>query len=398
MSNTTRASNLKQNLRNLLLLKHLNRSCPSNQPNQPNQPNQSNKSNQKSLSSLSKSKVTLSKLIFFIAYPRFLIFLFICCGLLYNSNIHADTVRGHKIIAITQIVEHPALDAVREGVLEKLKQKGYIEGQNLTLIYENAQGNMALTSQISNKILSEPLDIAVAISTPSAQSLLFTAVRMHKDLPIVYAAVTDPNAAKLIPGNQHYPITGVTDAPNLEGVIEVMHIMLPNLKTLGVMYNPAETNSVSTVQALRVRLQKEGIAVREVTVNSTNDVGNATQSLVGKVDALYFPQDNTVVAAIEAVIKAANQSSARLPVILPIFTNDPVLVKKGVLAAVGYDYRDIGRETADIVVEILDGKNATEIPAKNPDNLKTVINKDLADKLGLTIPKNLKNSTIEVLR
>lgn len=307
----------------------------------------------------------------------------------------ANTV---KTIGITQIVEHPALNEVRQGLLEELKEKGYIEGKNLKVIYENAQGNVAVSSQIASKLLSDNLDAAVAISTPSAQSLFFAAQRSGSKLPIIFTAVTDPKDAKLEPGKNSYPITGVTDAPNLEGLLELINAMMPNLKTLGVIYNPSEANSVSTIVKLKQMLKAHGIEIREATVNSTNDVATATQSLIGKVDALYFPQDNTVVSAIEAVVKVANHAQPSLPVILPIFTSDPILVKQGVLAAVGYDYRDIGRETGEVVTEVLGGKSPQEIPIHNASKLKTVVNKALAEKLGLKVPSKLKFSSVEVLK
>ncbi len=332
---------------------------------------------------------------------------FAFCGTAGNVNTTKDTAANSasaektsnavKTIGITQIVEHPALNEVRQGLLEALKEKGYVEGKNLKVIYENAQGNVAVSSQIASKLLSDNLDAAVAISTPSAQSLFFTAQRSGAKLPIVFTAVTDPKDAKLEPGKKSYPITGVTDAPNLEGLLELINNLMPNLKTLGVIYNPSEANSVSTIVKLKQLLQAHGIELREATVNSTNDVATATQSLVGKVDALYFPQDNTVVSAIEAVVKVASHSTPALPVILPIFTSDPILVKQGVLAAVGYDYRDIGRETGEVVAEILGGKAPQDIPIHNASKLKTVVNKALAEKLGLKVPKKLKYSSVETM-
>lgn len=323
-----------------------------------------------------------------------LLFAFLLAAPCYSETKTSEDV---KTLAITQIVEHPALNSVREGMMESLKKHGYVEGKNLNIVYENAQGNVAVSAQIANKLISTPLNIAVAISTPSAQTLYFAAKRADKKLPIVFSAVSDPKAANLEPGNSKYPITGVTDAPNLEGLLEVIKIMMPNIKTLGVMYNPSESNSVSTINRLKKLLKESNITIVEATVNSTNDVTQVTQSFIGKVDALYFPQDNTIVSAIESVVKVASQSSPTLPVILPIFTSDPILVKRGVLAAVGYDYQDIGRETGEIVADILQGKQAFEIPIDNPKTVKTVVNKMLAEKLGIEVPKKLKYSILEVM-
>lgn len=346
-------------------------------------------------SSLNPLHVSIHLLSKFPFISPFLVLLVLCSFLWCPSALSAMQDPNHKIVGISQIVEHPALNAVRFGLIESLKKHGFEEGKNLTVMYENAHGNMGVTAQIANKLLSEPLDVAVAISTPSAQSLFFTAQRTHKQIPIIFTAVSDPIAAKLEPGKHHYPITGVTDAAHLEGLLEVIGSMMPKLKILGLMYNPAEANSVATVTRLKKLLKEHGIEAHEVTVNNTNDVASATQSLIGKVDALYFPQDNTVVSAIESVVKVANRASPSLPVILPIFTSDPILVKRGVLAAVGVDYWDIGRETGDIVVRILKGESAHKIPVQNSSPLKTVINRELAEKLGLKVPQKLKYSSLE---
>lgn len=329
----------------------------------------------------------------------FYLALCLSCGAIFFNSSAAFAEGGLptevKTIGISQIVEHPALDEVRHGMLDALKGEGFEEGKNLEVEYENAQGNIGTSSQIANKLLSARLDLAVAISTPSAQTLFFAAQKQHHRIPIVFSAVSDPLEAKLI--SSTYPITGVTDAPNLEGLLELIQKMLPNLKTLGLMYNPAEANSVSTITKLKKMLKERNIAVREVTVHKTADVAQATQSLIGKVDALYFPQDNTVVAAIETVVSVAQHASPTLPVILPIFSNDPALLKRGILAAVGFDYYDLGKETGMVVAKILNGTDASQIPIQNPQNLKAVINQSLAEKLGLTVPKELKFSKIEFI-
>ncbi len=300
-----------------------------------------------------------------------------------------------KTIGISQIVEHPALDEVRLGLLEALKEEGFVEGKNLKVNYENAQGNISTSSQIASKLLGEDLNLAVAISTPSAQTLFFAASKQHRRIPIVFSAVSDPEAAKLV--SSTYPITGVTDAPNLEGLLELIQKLLPNLKTLGLMYNPAEANSVSTITKLKKMLKERSISIHEVTVNKTSDVAQAMQSLIGKVDALYFPQDNTVVAAIETVANIAQHSSPTLPVILPIFSNDPALIKRGILAAVGFDYKDVGKETGKVVAKILLGANPNAIPIHNSQHLKVVVNQSLVNKLGLTVPTELQNAKVQLI-
>lgn len=311
----------------------------------------------------------------------------------FTFSIPAFAEPSTKTIGISQIVEHPALDAVRQSLIETLKTQGFEEGKNLNVIYENAQGNMVTSVQIANKLMSRNLDVAVGISTPSAQTLYFEAQKHKKKIPIVFSAVSDPNAAQL-ESNTGYPITGITDTANLEGLLELMHSLMPNLKKLGLMYNPSESNSASTINRLKKLLDKQGIEYVEVTVTKTQEVAQATKSFIGKVDALYFPQDNTIVSAIQTVVNIASQSSPKLPIILPIFTSDPILLKSGVLAAVGYDYEDVGSETGMMVSEILKGKDPKTLLVHSPKKLKAVVNADFAEKLGLTIPKKLEFSEI----
>jgi len=290
--------------------------------------------------------------------------------------------QNHKTIGISQIVEHPALDAVRLGLIASLKEHGYIPDQNLTIRYENAQGNLVTSTQIAIKLLSAPLNIIIGISTPSAQTLFFAAKRSKNQVPIVFTAVNDPKAAKLEPGSPPYPITGITDSPNVAALLKLMKKMMPNLKTVGLLYNPSEPNSVSTIHEFKTILNLHGIQTRELTVNSTTDIPQAMQSIIGKVDALYFPQDNTVVSAIETVVNIADQGGTPSKV-LPLFCSDPLLVERGVLAAVGYDYTEVGRETGEMVVKLLQGADIKDLKVHNPLDVKTVINKALADRLGL---------------
>lgn len=301
-----------------------------------------------------------------------------------------------KTIGISQIVEHPALDAVRESMLNALKAEGYETGKNLKIIYDNAQGNIVTSTQIANKLMSSKIDLAIGISTPSAQTLFHESKKHHSKIPIVFSAVSDPKTAGLETCN-NCAITGITDTAHLEGLLELIKTLMPQLKKLGLMYNAAETNSVSTIKRLKVLLTKHDIQFVEVTVSKTQDVAEATKSFVGKVDALYFPQDNTLVSAIQTIVNVASQSSPALPVILPIFTSDPLLVQKGILAAVGYDYHDIGRETGMMAAKILNGENANHIPMHNPSTLKAVINTSLAKALGLTIPKKLNFAEVHTM-
>ena len=290
-------------------------------------------------------------------------------------------------IGISQIVEHPALNEVRAGLLEALENQGFIEGKNLKVLYENAQGNISLSSQIATKMVSYNPNVMIGISTPSAQTLLHAAQRGTHPIPVVFTAVSDYKAAKLEPGSSHYPITGITDAPDLEALLELMSALMPKMQTLGLLYNPAEANSVSTVEKLKILLKAKGIKTQEVTVNSTTEVAQATRSLMGQVDAFYFPQDNTIVSAIGALVQL-NPG--------PIFCNDPILINQGVLAAVGYNYKEVGRDTGDLVVRILKGEDVAKITVEHPKNLESVVNLKLAKEWKLSVPMQLQHSKLQL--
>ncbi len=303
----------------------------------------------------------------------------------------------HRKIGISQIIDHTALNTVRTGILEALQEQGYQEGVNLTILSENAQGNMALSTQIATKLASAGLDVAVAISTPSAQTLLHAIHKQGSPLPIVFTAVTDPKTAKLEPTETFMPITGISDAPNLPVLVQLFGKLLPHLKKLGLMYNPSESNSVATALELKKLLALKNIEVIEVTVNQTAEVAQAVQTLMGKVDALYFPQDNTIVAALQTVIQIAQQSPTALPIVLPIYSEDPY-VTRSVLAMVGYDYRDIGYDTGLLIARILKGDKASEIPIQRPTHLKVLVNQTEAQKLKLIIPEKLEISDIPIIK
>jgi len=294
------------------------------------------------------------------------------------------TLQAPYRIGISQIVEHPALDAVRLGMLAALKEAGYGAGENLNVHYENAQGNMATATQIATQLVSEPLDVLVGISTPAAQTLLYAAKKNQKEIPIVFAAVSDPLSAKLEPRESHYPMTGITDVPNLEVLRDLMHGMVPHLKTVGFIYNASEANSVATLERFQKLWQVLNIKVVTVTVNKTSEVAQGMQSLIGKVDAVYFPQDNTVVSAIKTVVNiAAANEAGQHGKALPLFCSDPLLVAEGVLGAVGYDYTEVGKETGLVVARLLKGEAIETIPIHSPLKLKTVVNRSVAKHFGL---------------
>ncbi|TEW53605.1 ABC transporter substrate-binding protein [Psychromonas sp. RZ22] len=292
-------------------------------------------------------------------------------------------------IATTAIVEHPALDAVRDGIKSSLVENGY-EGDNLKFTYESAQGQPAIAAQIARKMVGDRPDVIVAIATPSAQA----AVSVSRDIPVVFSAVTDPIGAKLVPslkqpgGN----VTGLSDMVNVKQHLELMKEFIPNLKTVGVPYNPGEANSVSSVAALKVAAAEMGIKIIESAAPKSSDVMIATKQLVGKVDAIYCPIDNTIISAVESVVKVGIDAQ------IPVFAGDTDSVSRGAVAAVGYNYFDLGRQTGDLVVRILKGEKPGEIDVKMAEGTNLYVNPKMAKRMGVEIPADALARATKIIK
>lgn len=286
-------------------------------------------------------------------------------------------------IAITQIIEHHTLDTVRAGLMAELTANGFNES-TAKIVYENAHGSMATATQITNKFASFHPNIMVALATQSAQVL--SALSKSTNTPLVFTAVTDPVAAKLVPSKLEATplITGVSDYMEPEPQLAMMRAFLPKITKLGVLYNPAEINSVSYLKEMEKAAKEKGIELIYVALNNTSEATSATTSLVGKVDAIYFPNDNTAMAAVGAIALSALKHK------LPVFANDSASVERGVLAAVAYDRFAMGRKTGEIVVSILNGKNPQDIPVVYDTPFEVVVNEKTLNLLDLTIPKTLK--------
>lgn len=309
-------------------------------------------------------------------------FSLIICLFIFNSLFslsEATPQEGRTYrLAITQIVEHPSLDAIRKGIIDELAAHGYT-ARNLEITFDNAQGNIAVAAQIAQRFVHLFPDVIVAISTPSAQ----TVVNAVKDtrIPVVFGAVTDPVAAKLVSSlDQPDPkITGTIDLPPTEDQLNFIQEILPDIKTLGVLYNPGETNTVLQVSEIHKVAKALGLRVIEATPTKTSEVSSAATSLAAKVDALLIPNDNTVVSALESVLRSASYKN------IPVFTSDPDSVKKGALAALANDQYRVGRATGKIVSHILSGQPPPTVPIRAVQIAKRYVNQKTADKLGLTV-------------
>ena len=292
-------------------------------------------------------------------------------------------------VATTAIVEHPELDAVRDGIKKSLNDNGY-SGDNLKFTYESAQGKPDIAAQIARKMVGDNPDIIVAIATPSAQA----AVTASSSIPVVFSAVTDPLAAKLVPtlekpgGN----VTGLSDMANLKEHLELIKSFIPNIKTLGIPYNPGEANSVSMLASMKVEAGKMGITIVEAAAPKSSDVMIATKQLVGKVDAIYCPIDNTIISAVESVVKVGIDAG------IPVFAGDTDTVARGAVAAVGYDYFDLGRQTGDIVVRILKGEKPGNIDVKMAKGTNLYVNPKMAAMMGTKVPQEVLARATKIIK
>jgi len=298
-----------------------------------------------------------------------------------------------KRIAISTIVEVPALIETRDGALAALAARGFVVGENLEVDYQNANGNMPTQQQIAKKFVGDNPDVIMPITTPTSQAV----ISATDTIPIVFATVTDPVKAKLItqyiqPGGN---VTGVSDAAPLVQQLDLMETLVPGLKKIGFIYNPGLDNALATLGWLKDLAGPRGIEIVESPAPTTNEVGIATRKLVGKVDAIYVPNDTTVVAALEAIVKVGQD------VDLPIFAGETGAVVRGAVASVGLDYTAVGEIAGNMVADILEGKNPGEIDAviayEVLSKFKIVINKGSAEKMGVTIPDGLLKIATEVI-
>ncbi|MDT3378857.1 ABC transporter substrate-binding protein [Labrys neptuniae] len=296
-----------------------------------------------------------------------------------GSLIQAAAAADKPVVAITAIVEHPSLNAIREGVKAGLKDKGYAEGEAITVLYESAQGNPATAAQIAQKFVGEAPAVIVPITTPSSQAV----AAATKDIPVVFAAVTDPLGAQLIkaldkPGGN---ITGVSDFPPAAGQLDLIKEVLPKAKVVGVVYNSGEVNSLSVIEALRKLAGERGFEILPSPATKSSDVGSAAQNLVGKADAIYIPNDNLVVSALESVLQVGFDSR------LPVFASDPDSVGRGAVAALGLDQFEIGRQAGHVAARILKGEKPGDIPVENSKGVSLVVNSKAAEKMGAPLPQ-----------
>lgn len=295
----------------------------------------------------------------------------------------AASADGKKFkIGVVQLVEHPALDAAYKGFVDGLKAAGYVDGQNITLDFQNAQGEQANCQTIATKLVNDKSDLILAIATPAAQAV----ANATKDIPILVTAVTDPAASKLVASNTAPGgnVSGTSDLTPVEDQIKLLKQIVPTAKKIALLYCSSESNSKIQADLARKAASAIGLETVDATVSNSNEIQQVTQSVVNKVDAIYAPTDNMIAAGMATVAMVAQ------PAKLPVIVGESGMVSKGGLATSGINYYDLGKLTAAQAVKILkDGAKPATMPIEYTKNVDLTLNKDVAAKIGITFPQEI---------
>ncbi len=285
-------------------------------------------------------------------------------------------------IGVVQLVEHPALDAAYKGFVDGLAKEGYVDGKNITLDYENAQGEQPNCQTIASKLVNDKSDLILAIATPAAQAVANTT----KDIPVLVTAVTDPADAKLVASNKAPGgnVSGTSDLTPVDEQMKLLKQLIPTAKKVAMLYCSSETNSKFQVEIAKKSAAALGLETVDATVSNSNEIQQVVQSLVGKVDAIYAPTDNMIAAGMATVSMVAQ------PAKLPIIVGESGMVKNGGLATYGINYYNLGLLTAKQAVKILrDGAKPADMPIEYSTNCDLTLNKEVATKINVTIPQEL---------
>ncbi|TQK74482.1 putative ABC transport system substrate-binding protein [Brevibacillus sp. AG162] len=293
-------------------------------------------------------------------------------------------------IGISQFVEHPALDAAREGFISQLAKNGYEKDKQVKIDVQSAQASMDTAIQIAQKFEADKVDLVLAIATPTAQA----AAQTSKEIPILFTAVTDPVEAGLVatmdkPGAN---VTGTSDMNPVEEQLKLIKELKADAKSVGIIYSSGEVNSKVQVDAAKAVAGKLGLEIKEAAITSATEVKQAAESMVGKVDAFYVPTDNMVVSSIAAVIGVAESQK------IPVIAGEENSVKSGAIATYGIDYTKLGEQTADMAAKILKGEaKPADMAVEVQADMKLVLNKKAAEKMGVTIPQAMLDRAGQVI-
>lgn len=288
---------------------------------------------------------------------------------------NGETTGEVRKIGIVQYVEHPSLDTIRESIIEGLAESGYVEGENISIVYQNAQADASNLNSIASQFVGEKVDMIIAIATPAAQAM----AAATSDIPIVFSAVTDPIGAKLV-SNLEKPsgnVTGTSDAIPVNEVFELCKELSPDVKTFGFLYTASEVNSQSVIEEAKTLAADYGFEFVESTITNSSELQQAAEILAEKVDAIYTPIDNGIASAMPILSEVGKAAG------IPVYVGADSMVADGGYATVGIRYEDLGIKTAEMAAALLEGKKVEELPVATLDHFYKVINETTALAIGL---------------
>lgn len=307
--------------------------------------------------------------------------LFFALILIAGQGLVAHAAPAKLKVAIVQLVTHPSLDEITSGIKESLASHGYKEGDNLEIDFQNAEGDMNLLHNISEEVVAKEPDLIFAITTPVAQSLQQATTK----IPIVLAGITDPVSAKLVTAldKTDANITGVSDFAPLEDLFKQFKSLDLDVKTIGMMYTTSEDNAKAEVEKAKAIAEKLGYKVEVKTIDSTNDMALVAEELASKSQAIFIPTDNTIASSISTLLDVTDK--AKIPV-LPTYEK---AVKEGGLLSVAISQTNIGKQSADLGLKIIDGAKISDLPIEFAKETVKVYNSQTAEKLGIQLPSDL---------
>ncbi len=300
-----------------------------------------------------------------------------------DNNANTETDKPYKI-GIIQPMDHPSLNQIHETIETELKNQGY--GDKIEIVYKNANGDNTLLPSIIQSMIDDNVDLLVPIATGTAQATMAATTTV----PIVFSAVSNPVAAGLVTALDQTTgnITGVSNSIPIEDIFALATQLTPNVKTFGFVYNSSEVNSASGIERAKEYCDNNGIAYKEAIITGTADLQQAASSLIGDIDAFFTPNDNTVASAMPTYLQVANDAN------IPIYVGADSMVKDGGLATVGIDYTVLGRQTAQMIIRIMNGEKIADNPVEQIAEYAKMINMKSANQLGITIPDELKDKFV----
>lgn len=302
----------------------------------------------------------------------------------------SETAEGGYIIGISQFAEHGSLDNCREGFLAGLADAGIVEGENLTVLFDNAQADTGTASTISDSYVSQKVNLICAIATPSAMSAYNSC--MNTEIPVIYTAVSDPAGAGLADAEKNSVgnITGTSDALPVTEQLSMIREMLPDAKKIGIIYTTSEANSVSTIEEYKTHAGEYGFEIMDTGINTIADVPMAAADMAGKVDCITNLTDNTVVSALQTVLEEANKAG------IPVFGSEVEQVKNGCVASMGLEYFELGRQTGAMAAKVLKGEaQASDMPYEVITEASLYVNTAAAEKISMELDETLLSAAVE---